>query len=171
MLLDTEQLPEAEEVSREGLAVFKQLAAEVTARPDFRYHMIVGYHNVACVLDRTNRRKEAEKAFREAVKAGKELVRDHSDRTYRHQLVLSSGELAYILSESGRPTEAEANWREILELSRQLTSAGGMAIIHYNLGNALEKLPGRLDEAITEYREAIHLNDASPTPTTNSATP
>ncbi len=75
--------------------------------------MALGYHNMGGVFHATNRRKEAEEAWRKAVELGKELVREYPDQeSYRHRLVLSYGHLALWLCESRRLAQSEEAWRK-----------------------------------------------------------
>jgi protein O-mannosyl-transferase len=62
--------------------------------------------------------------------------------------------LGGILLAEGRPDQAAAQF----ETALRIKGIGDPAEAHYNLGCALAKLPGRLDEAVAEFGESLRLN-------------
>jgi tetratricopeptide (TPR) repeat protein len=163
VLAKTNRFDQAEKVWSEALTLSKDLAADVPARPDFRFELIVAYQNVGVIFDRAKKWQLAEEAYREATRFGEKLSQDYPYRIdYKLQWVLSYGHWAWIVSETGRPREAETAWRRILIIERTFVKEKGQAGVHYNLAIALERQPGKLKEAIAEYREALRLNSDSP---------
>ena len=59
----------------------------------------------------------------------------------------------------GLTLQRNHDYRSALNLwADTVAKSPGNAFAHYNLGHALEKEPGRLEEAIGQYREALRLN-------------
>jgi tetratricopeptide (TPR) repeat protein/serine/threonine protein kinase len=163
LLAKTNRFDQAETVWSETLTLSKDLVADVPARPDYRFGLVVAYQNMGVIFDRAKKWQLAEEAYREATRFGEKLSQDYPYRIdYKLHWVLSYGHWAWILSETGRPREAETAWRQILKIERTFVKEEGQASIHYNLAIALERQPGKLKEAIAEYREALRLNSNSP---------
>jgi serine/threonine protein kinase/tetratricopeptide (TPR) repeat protein len=158
LLFNANRFAEAEEVWREGLALYQQLSAEITSQPDFRFQVVVAYHNLGGVLFKENRLKEAEQARRDAVDVGKRLVHDYPDvPKYRTHLALNYSYLARELSLNGRPEEAEVAWKGTLEVAKKgIVNQIAIAVFHTEYGRDLEKMKGRMKDAIHEYRTAAH---------------
>jgi serine/threonine protein kinase/Flp pilus assembly protein TadD len=162
LLVNSTRLKEAEEVWGEHLALCKQLAAEIQVRPEFRLQVALGYHNLAALLHLTHRQKEAEEVWRKAVEIGKDLVQKNPKQTsYLDLLVMSSGHLALQIYESGKLAEGEKAWREVLELSKPVTHDEAMSETYCKLGEAQEAMPGRQEQTIAAYREAIRLSSTN----------
>ncbi len=135
-------------------------------------------HELAHVLEATNRDAEAEAVFRDLVERRPQVPR-HLACLGRHlkergraaeagpileravavcrEVVLAKpddavahAELGNALDASGKPIEAETAFREAIRLQPALSVA------HFNLGNVLQ-VQGKTDEAEREYREAIRL--------------
>jgi serine/threonine protein kinase/Flp pilus assembly protein TadD len=157
------RMDQAEKAWDDGLTLAKGLANDIPGRPDFRYQLAVAYHNVGAVFDGLKKWRLAEEAYHQAVRIAEKLVQDYPYRiVYKHQWATSLGNWAWILSETGRPSEAETIWRKILDLKGQVILEKALASAHYNLAIALERQPGRLEEAVKEYREALRINSHTP---------
>jgi serine/threonine protein kinase/tetratricopeptide (TPR) repeat protein len=150
---------QAERAWGEAFALAKGLADDIPGRPDFRYQLAVAYHNVGAVLDGLKKWDLAEEMYHKAVVIAEKLSQDYPDRiAYKHQWVTSCGNWAWVLNKIGRPKEAETAWRKILVCVKEK----GQASARYNLAIALERQPGKLDEAVKEYREALRINSHTP---------
>jgi tetratricopeptide (TPR) repeat protein/predicted Ser/Thr protein kinase len=162
LLVRSKRLKEAEEVWGETLALYKQLSTEIETRADFRLQVALGYHNLAALLHMVHRLKEAEESWHKAVEIARDLVQKHPKQTaYLDVLVMSSGHLALLLCDTDRVPEGEKAWREVLELCRDVTHDLALSETYGNLGEAQEDMPGRREQTIAAYREAIRLNSAN----------
>ena len=112
----------------------------------YRYFINQGFNdhrvfsNYGVILKNLGKSKEAEIAYRKAIKLKPDFVNAHLN-------------LGTILKDLGNLQEAELSTKKAIELNPTLAEA------HYNLGNILRVL-GRLQEAELSTRKAIELNPA-----------
>jgi serine/threonine-protein kinase len=160
------ELKEAEAAYREALGLYKQLAADLPGRPEFREHLARSHRNLGNLLMDTGRPKEAEATYADALVIYQVLAADFRDRPeYRQELAGTHNNLGILLKETGRAKEAEAAYRDALDLFRRLAAEfpavsqyrKGLAFTHNNLGNLLANT-GRAKEAEEEYGNALDLH-------------
>jgi tetratricopeptide (TPR) repeat protein len=153
----------------EGLALFERLSAQRVDNSWLRF-----VHGLALGLQ--GRPKEAEAAYREAIRLKPDLPEAHynlgnalseqrrykeAESAYRTVIRLkfdyhqAHHNLGGVLLDQGRPEEAEAAYREAIRLKHDLPLA------HLGLGNALGS-QRRLKEADAAYRQAIRLKPDDP---------
>jgi tetratricopeptide (TPR) repeat protein len=100
--------------------------------------------NLGVAFELQDRRSEALREYREAVRTNPGLAQGHNN-------------LANLLDAAGNTEEAIVHYREALRLKPDAELA------HLNLGGALLQL-GRSDEAMTHYTEAARLDPNDPRP-------
>jgi serine/threonine protein kinase len=158
-------LADAEAAYRDGLALFKELAAEFPNRPDFRHDLAKSHNNLGILLETTGRLAEAEASYRDALTLEKQLVDEFPMRSeFRQELASSHHNLGVLLRAAGRLAEAMASYREALALRKHLVAdyptrpdfRQALGHSHNNLGNVLSDA-GRLAEAEASYRDALAL--------------
>jgi tetratricopeptide (TPR) repeat protein len=132
------------------------------------------HNNLANVLRAAGRKQEAVAQYEEALRLKPDYAEAHGNlgetleampgqsaeavAQFREALRLRTDNPAthfkagHAMNAAGLTQEAIAEYRQALQLKPDYAEA------HNNLGNILEKLPGRLEEAIGHYREALRLN-------------
>src|SRR5262249_18044890 len=123
-------------------------------------------YNLGNLLDGTNRPKEAETAFREALALAKQLWQAgfSTGPDLRYGLALSLLDLSKREHITNRPKEAEADLREALaileplvaDFPKQADFCRTLAGTHHALGALLQHTK-RLKEAEAAYRDAVTL--------------
>jgi eukaryotic-like serine/threonine-protein kinase len=160
------ELQEAEKDDDQALSVYKQLAADFPARPEFRYDLAKGYHNRARLLKDTGRLKEAEKDHDQSVSIFKQLAADFPSRAeFRQELATSQNSRGILLSETGRLAEAEKDYDQALSIRKQLAAdfpsrtelRQELAHSHNNRGNLL-RVTGRPKEAEKDIEQALSIH-------------
>jgi serine/threonine-protein kinase len=118
------RLAQAEQTTREALAVFEGLAAAEPADPRHRCEQAVCAGNLAGHLFQSQRYAEAETACGEALRLLQELTAARPDELlYRERLAQSQHQLSVLCDRTGRSEEAGAAAAEALALRRQLADA------------------------------------------------
>jgi serine/threonine-protein kinase len=170
-LLDaTERPAEAEVAYRKALAIRDQLAHDFPAvpeSPEYRRSMASSQASLAKVLYATGRPKEAEQAFRKALKVQEKLADDFpAVPLYKSQLAISLNNLGLVLEATGRKPEAEQAYRQAVAIRDKLVHdfptipayRREMATTLNNLAELLRKL-GRPREAEEPGRRALALRE------------
>jgi tetratricopeptide (TPR) repeat protein len=154
-----DRLKDAEKAHVDALAIFKQLAAEFSTRPDFRQDLALSHNNLAGLLAGTGRLKEAEKAYDDALAIYKRLVADFPNQPdLRSSLACSMGNLAMLCNERRDFKAAKAYLEEALPhhqtalranprnpMYRQFLRNDVRALVEANAG--LQDLAGALQAA------------------------
>jgi serine/threonine protein kinase/tetratricopeptide (TPR) repeat protein len=159
------ELQEAGTAYADAVALYKQLAADFPARPEFREGLAASYNNLGLVLMETGRPKEAEAANAAALALARQLAADFPARLEARRVLGSSHHCrGLLLKDAGQLPEAEAACADALALRKQLAAdfparsdlRRELAGSHNNLGNVLKEM-GRLEQAETAYAEALAL--------------
>jgi tetratricopeptide (TPR) repeat protein len=144
----------------QALPVFEQ-ALKLARAADDRSHVAVTLNNLANLYSDTNRLKEAEVAYQEALSLRHDLAKSNPS-TYRPDVAMTLNNLANLYSDTNRLKEAEVAYQEALSLYRDLAKSNPSAYRPYvagtlnNLAN-LYKATNRLKEAEEAYQEALAL--------------
>jgi serine/threonine protein kinase/tetratricopeptide (TPR) repeat protein len=159
------ELNEAEVAYADALALFKQLAADVPARPEFRRGLARTHNNLGALLHTTGRAEAAEAAFRDALALHDRLAADFPARPeFRRSLGGNHYNLAGLLQTTGRLEGAEVAYGDALAVWKRLTAdfparpefRNDLAQCHINLGILLGTMR-RLKEAEVAYGDALAL--------------
>jgi tetratricopeptide (TPR) repeat protein len=159
------ELKEAERDYDQALSIYRQLAADFPARPEFRQDLAASHNNRGVLLRATGRLKEAKKDYDEAVSIEKQLAADFPNRPeFRQELAASHNNRGNLLHDTGRLKEAEQDYEQALSLHKQLAAdfparpefRADLANSHYNRGILLRDT-GRLKEAEQDYDQALSI--------------
>jgi serine/threonine protein kinase/tetratricopeptide (TPR) repeat protein len=155
----------AEAAYAEALALWKQLAAEFPARPEFRRGLAATLHNLGVLRYETGRLKEAEAAYADALALKKQLAAEFPTRPeFRQELAMSHNNLGTLHQHAGRLKQAEAAYEEVVAIRKSLVAdfparpefRHSLALTHNNLGYLLQTM-GRLKGAEAAYADALAL--------------
>src|SRR5262245_18633820 len=117
------ELKEAETAYGDALALYKQLAADFSTRPEFRHELARSYINLGNLLRETGRLKEAETAYGDALALQEQLAGDFPTRPeFRQKLAVGHNSLGILLATTGRLKEAQAAWIDALAIQKQLAA-------------------------------------------------
>src|SRR5262249_45438175 len=132
----------------------------------FRHGLAKARNDLGAILQMTNRPKEAETAFRDALALATQLTQAFpTSAAYLHYRPQPNSNLGILLKDAGkRPKEAEAAYLAARAIFKQLVAdlpdrvdfRLGLAGSLYNLGNLLDGT-NRPKEAETAFREALAL--------------
>jgi serine/threonine protein kinase/tetratricopeptide (TPR) repeat protein len=159
------ELKEAEQDYDQALSIYEQLAADVTARPEFRQQRARSHNARGNLLRQKGRLEEAEKDYDQALSIQKQLTADFPDRPeFRQQLASSHNNRSLLLMETGRLKEAEQDLDQSVGIQKRLAAEfpsrtkfrHELATSHCNRG-ALLAGTGRLEEAEQDYDRALNI--------------
>jgi tetratricopeptide (TPR) repeat protein len=168
---------EAEQDFDQAVSVYKQLAADFPARPEFRKELAMSYGNRGILLSHTGRLQRAEQDFDQALGIRKQLAADFPARPeFRQELAQSHSNRGVLLRATGRPKEAKQDYEQALRILKQLAAnfpnqpdlrnllaitCKNLAIIHQQQGNwaAAKRL---LLEGRPHYLAALKANPRHP---------
>jgi tetratricopeptide (TPR) repeat protein len=166
LLRDMGRMEEAAEAHAAGIAVQKQLVADVPNRPQFRQELARSQSNWGRLQWYARNLTAAESAWTAAIALQKQLAAEFpTRREYRVELAHSYNGLASVMADTERLPEAETNFRAALNLRKQLVAdfpkrqdfrqhlAGNLG----NLGYVLAET-GRQKEAEQMFTAAVALN-------------
>jgi tetratricopeptide (TPR) repeat protein len=158
LLVNTGRPKDAEGAFRDGLDLYKGLAAEFPDVPMYRDGLAVKHMNLGHLLQDTGHPKEAEVAYREARDLQKQLVEKYSTvPEYRRTLANTQVNLGILLRDTGRPQEAEAAYHDALDLFKRLaTDSRNVPDYQNDVGNTLDEL-GELARRRKDYPAALRL--------------
>jgi serine/threonine protein kinase/Tfp pilus assembly protein PilF len=165
MHLRLSELQEAEKDFDQAVSIYKQLAADFPARPEFRQELARSQHNRAMLLRDTGRLKEAEQDYDQALSIRKQLAADFPARPeFRQDLAGSHTNRGVLLSDTGRPRQAEQDLAQALSIYKQLAAEfpsrpefhNDLAGSHTNRGILLRQA-GRLPEAEKDFDQALSI--------------
>src|SRR5262249_31658107 len=133
---------------------------------EFRLDLGYTHANLASLLGATNRPREAEAAYREALKVRQQLAADFPMIVgFQREVAATHIDLGIALASSpSRRGEAEEAYRRAIVLFKESAAASpkasanqfGLARAHFNLGPLLRRM-GRPEEAEEADREAHRL--------------
>jgi tetratricopeptide (TPR) repeat protein len=163
--LALDQVAEAEEAFRRGIAVANDLLAEAPGEPAYRRVLALCRRGYAICLERgggrfLEREREARASLELWLGLAKEFPANPDDQ---YHVGLCQNQLAHCLWDTGRRAEAEQAFRQALATHRKLVTGSsgtsfvfGSAVIGdwHNLGVVLQKLE-RAPEAESAYRNAL----------------
>jgi tetratricopeptide (TPR) repeat protein len=165
MLRSMNRLEEAEQAFRAALNLREQLAREFPTVPRYRVEVAGSHIDLATLLQRSGRLKEAEENMRGAPAVYQQYAADFPTAQNRWFLSWAYNRQGGLLGGLARLKEAEEAYRAGLAIDQQLVAEFPTVVLyrqslkgaHHNLGNILRE-QGRLDEAVTQVREAIRLD-------------
>lgn len=150
----------AEKEYREALAICQRMAEKDYAAYERNLAMIL--NNLANLLKNTNRQKEAEETYCQALKIQRRMTEKNPGDIYQQGLAMILNNLANLFGDSHRPKEAEETHREALEIRRRLAEKNpdayesDLAASMNNLANVL-KGTDRLKDAENLYWQALEI--------------
>jgi tetratricopeptide (TPR) repeat protein/tRNA A-37 threonylcarbamoyl transferase component Bud32 len=159
------ELKEAEQDYNQALSIYKQLAAEFPARPEFRQELGRNYNRRGVLLSDTGRLREAEQDYDQALSIQKQLAAEFPARPeFRQEMAKSHNNRGTLLYEQGRLQEAEQDFDQALSIRKQLAAEfpvgpefrKELAQSHTNQGNLLT-VTGHLKEAEQDYDQALRI--------------
>jgi serine/threonine protein kinase/tetratricopeptide (TPR) repeat protein len=133
-----------------------EAAAEFREAIRLKPNFVAPHLNLGLALERLGRLAEAQAAFRRGIALQPDNATFHSA-------------LGNALNAQGKKAEAEAAYRKASEIEQGKKARAEAAcrkavdicpddpVAHFNLGNTLRSVPGHVDEAIRELRDAIRL--------------
>ncbi len=157
------ELKEAEAAYADALAIYKQLAINSPARPEFRHELALTHNRLGILLKNTGRPKEAETAYAASLALYEQLGVDFPRRKeFRLALATSHNNRGNLFDDTGRPQEAETAYSNALTIQKQLAAdfpkdpevRRALALNHYNLGYLFSRM-GRSKEAARAYADAL----------------
>jgi tetratricopeptide (TPR) repeat protein len=159
VLLKQNDFNRAEVVLLATLEKARQLAKE---NPAYQSDVAKTLHDLAILYYDTQRMKQAEAAYQEALQIRRELAKTNP-ATYQEDVASTLNNLGLLYSTTQRMKEAEAAYQEALGILRQLAKANSaayqpdVATTLNNLG-LLYSATQRMKEAEAAYQEALQIS-------------
>jgi tetratricopeptide (TPR) repeat protein len=159
------ELKEAEQDYDQALSIYKQLAADVPARPEFRQQRARSHNARGSLLQEKGRLEEAEKDYDQALSIQKQLTAEFPDRReLRQQLANSHNNRSLLLTQTGRLKEAEQGYDQAVSIQKQLAAdfpaapefRGELANSYTNRGILLSAT-SRFEAAEQDYDRALNI--------------
>src|SRR6516225_7483026 len=160
VLLEQNDFSGAEPVLLATLARVRVLAKEnpTAYQPD----VAATLNNLAVLYGDTQRLKEAEAAYQEALDIGRQLAKDNP-AAYRPDVAQTLNNFAILYRQTQRLKEAEAAYQEALDIRRQLAKANPAAYQQPDVALTLDNLANlygatqRMKQAEAAYQEALDI--------------
>lgn len=153
----------AQDWCRRALALQKELVAAEPKSTEYRADLALSYSNLGVLQSRSNRPRQAEASYLEAITRQRRLVgQSPLVVRFRRDLAVSCNNLGRCYSKLKRPREAIESFAEarrlledlVADYPSELNLRSSLAVFLNNRGMALEQLD-RPEEAKTAYLEAI----------------
>src|SRR5262249_18253294 len=156
------QLPAAEELHRQALAIRQELVDRFKDEPEHHQHLASSHAALAIVLAFRNRHTISEEHFLRAIEILDQLHTKHpAVKGYIDDLITQHDNLARLLNALDRQEDAVKHWRRRIALKEELARAHhGVAMYRSDLGRTLHELGTqlvqyrKLPEARTCFQEA-----------------
>ncbi|MFW9956258.1 MAG: tetratricopeptide repeat protein [Candidatus Thorarchaeota archaeon] len=159
LLKHMNRFSEAEEVLREGLAIYRSLSKKA---PEAYIHVVASaLNNLAILLRHTGKASDAEVALNEAFEVYERLSKE-SPELFLHHYVLILNNRGVLLRELDRLAEAERTFQEALDIISNMAETDPEHTppsVDTTLSNlsVLYRQTGRLADAETAIREVIDI--------------